>query len=672
MQYTLVILVVGFPIAMTLSWFFSFTTHGVARESSETEDAIVEDGRNLDFVVIGVLAAALVTALLYIGATRESMPPTTAATSVLAILPLSNISSDTPDSGFIDGLHHDLLGTLSQLSPLQVISRTSVLGFRNTTSSIRDIGSQLGADKIMEGSVQLANNMIRISVTLIDVNTDSQLWARTYEKPFNAKQLFTLQRDIALAVADELKIALNLNEDKRLESLPTASTEAYRLYLLGRLRTAERTGKALAQAVTFFEQAIDLDPKYAEAYAALAYAYNLQHHYSNLVLEDMIDKAMPLVQRALELDANLSDAHVVLADLRSLRDDVQGAENAYQKALSLNPNNALGHHWYGIMLLNQGRYKEALTQHLRAQKLDPLSPIISVNVAQDYSYLGDTEAALAEYKRTLEIKPDFVPVYAHMASLYGRSLRRPDEAVRWLRDAWELDSGHTEYPSQLAEALLDLDDAVHAGQWADVAFELGPTQYWPNRAKLFHALYIGDQEAIERHSKLLLDISPVQFDSLLHTTQRLIDSDYASEAKRLFLPYFAELLEQPPNVNSGNYPWAVLLAHVLQATGEHEQATALLQSSLNVMQSEPRIGFTGVELFDVAALALLGQADLAMARLNEAQASNWSQGWWKFRHQPFFANIRDRSEAVEFDDNFLSEMRALRDSLPEDTGPPSN
>ena len=352
----------------------------------------------------------------------------------------------------------------------------------------------------------------------------------------------------------------------------------------------------------------------------LALAHNLLSNYSNVPVDDMRAIAMPLVQRALELDPGLSDAHVVLADLRSYNNDNQGSEAAYKEALRLNPNNALARHWYGIMLLNEGRYQDALDQHLEAQRLDPLSPIISLNVAQDYSYLGDTDAALAEYNHTLEIKPDFVPVYAHMAALYGRSKKRPDEAVRWLRKAWEMDAGHTEYPSQLAESLLDMGDTDNAGAWADIAFELGPTQYWPNRAKLLHALYTNDTAAIDRHASILLDMTSTQFHSLTWRAQTLIDAGNAAEARRLFLPQFAEFLEQPPRVSPGNYPWAVMFGYVLDANGESDRSVAVLEAALKVMDNEPRSGFSGVELLDVAALALLRKPDEAINRLAEAKS----------------------------------------------------
>ncbi|MEM7083938.1 MAG: tetratricopeptide repeat protein [Pseudomonadota bacterium] len=672
MQITLVVLAVGFPIAMLLSWFFNFSFQGVTRESDDEHSSAVptNSGRSIDFVIIGVLASALVAALVYIGSTDK---PTTdyVDTSVLAILPLENLSN-TPDGGFVEGLHSDLLDTLSRLSPLQVISRTSVLGFRGSESTIREIGNRLGADKIIEGSIQLANDFIRVKVTLVDVPSDARLWSKTFDKPFNAHQLFGLQRDIALAVAQELKVALALDEDQRLKQTPTQSTEAYRLYLLGKLRLADRTSASLDSAVTYFNDALALDPQYAEAYAGLAFAYNLQHHYSNRTLDDMTDQAMPLVQRALALDPSLSNAYVVLADIRSLQNDIQGAESAYERALTLNENNALARHWFGIMLINQGRFDEALVQHKRAQTLDPLSPIISVNVAQDYSFLGNVEAALEEYQHTLQIKPDFVPAYAHMAALYGRSLKRPDEAVRWLRKAWELDPGHTEYSSQLAETLLDLGDHENAGRWADIAWELGPTQYWPTRAKLLHALHTEDLDEIAQYTEAMNAITRNQFHTIIQSAYEHVERGEFDQARALFLPNFADLFESPPKVNTGNYALAVPLAAVLAEQGQTAQAEALLTAALAIMADLPRVGFHGVELLDVAALSLLGREQAAVEQLAVAQSSNWSHGWWAIRTQPLlFSGIAHRREVAEFEAAMTQHMDALYESLSSEQTPPS-
>lgn len=677
MRYTLLVLVAGFPVAMLLSWFFAFTTRGIARESELDDTAVEPQGRSLDFALIGVLATALLASFAYIGWTKSlDGAPRTAQNaaaaeepSVLAVLPLATLTANTSDNGFVDGLHDDLLNTLSQLRPLRVISRTSVLGFRDTDMSIGAIGKELGANKIIEGSIQLVNTSIRISVKLIDVTTDSQLWANSYQREFNASEMFALQRDIALAIADELKVALSLTENERLQALPTTSTEAYRLYLLGRQRTAERTSASLKEAITFLERAITLDTQYADAYAELALAHNLTYHYSGLPLDDMYQRAMPLVQRALELDPAQSEALVVLAELRAIKGDPTGAEEAYKKALALNPNSALARHWYGIFLADLARYEDALDQLRQALKLDPLSPVIAVTLAQDYTYLGDTESAMAEYERALEVSPDFIPLYAHLAAMNRLSLRRPDESVRWLRKAWEMDPEHTEYPSQMAESLLDLNQPEAARLWCEKALKLGPNRFWPNRAMMQYAWFTGDAELLGRYSDSMAEVSPMHFNVLMFKVQQQLDRGETETAARLFLPEFAELSDSPPRVDKGNYAYAVLLAYVLLANDEQERARTLLNLALEVMEDVPRTGFNGKQLLDVAALGLLGQSDRADARLKDANDSLWSNGWWVLRHQPLYESVRNLPEAQALTLNMRRSMNALADTLTDEADP---
>lgn len=676
MQYTLIVLAVGFPLAMLVSWFYEINTQGITREIEVAEQTpkTKTSGSNFDFIIITTLIIALVGSWVYFGVKPALETENSTRTNVLAILPLTKVSNNTADNGFVDGLHLDLLGSLSRLEPLQVISRTSVLGFQNTTASISQIGNQLGADKIIEGSVQLSSELIRITIRLIDVQTDASMWSQTYEEEFNATELFALQRDIALSVANELKVTLSLSEDERLNKVPTESTEAYREYLLGKTRAQERTSESLDIAQNYLQKAIAIDPEFAEAYVALALVHNLQYYNSNLPLDEMRTKVMPLIERALTLDNSLSDAFVVLASLRELNDDLKGSEDAFTQALKLNPNNALARHWYGIFLTDRGRLQEGLEQHLKAQKIDPLSPIISVTVAQDFTYLGDFEKALEEYQRTLEIKPDFVPAYAHMAALYGRSKKRPDEAVRWLRKAWEMDPGHTEYPSQMAETLLDLGDPINAGLWADIAYELGPTQYWPNRAKILHAFYTGDQQAIAEHAKILLGIYSVQFHSLMHKTENLIAQNKPSEAKALFLPRLASLIETKPdlsaNINARNYASSILFAQALIANGETDKAEPILRASLAQMEDLPRLGFGGKDLFDVAAANLLGDQDAALAFLEQAQNSPFSAGWWMLNRVALFEGITNNQQAKEYTVEMSTYMQELIATLDDEHIPP--
>jgi TolB-like protein/Tfp pilus assembly protein PilF len=421
----------------------------------------------------------------------EAAPPT------LAILPLAALGAGVMDTGFVEGLHDDLLTVVSRVSDMRVISRTSVLRYGDGEETIPEIGRALGASAILEGSVQVAGNRIRVNVQLIDARSDEHLWAEIFERPFDASAVFAIQKDIAQAIAGELSVALTGDDQADLDRQPTASLEAYNAYLLGRQRLAARTSDQLADAEAFFRRAIRLDPVYAEAWAGLAETFVLQHDYSGLDRETMEAEAMPAVQRALSLQPRLARAQAVLGQLRFYAGDVQGGEDSFRQAFEINSNESLAAHWYGGMLYGQGRFNEAVLWHRRALELDPLSVTISNSLAQDLMALGRIDEAVEQYERSLEIDPEFVATYAHLAQVERFAYGRPDEAVRLLYEAYLRDPLHSEYPALMAEALLELDAPEAAGRWAERATANAPDHWWPSRAAILVALRSGDAAAID-------------------------------------------------------------------------------------------------------------------------------------------------------------------------------
>lgn len=664
MRFVLISLAVGFPIAMIGAWFFAFTKDGLRREHEVDDSAPLQDGRSIDFIVIAILVAALGVSLYFnrgidtlTDSARASVQP------VLAVLPFADLSGIDTADGFVEGLHDNLLTTLAQINSLHIISRTSVLPFREDRPSLRDIGARLGASAILEGSVQRNPQKISVNVKLIDTRSDKNLWSGVYERPFNTASIFAIQKEIARAISTELSAELSADDTQQLERVPTTNMEAYRAFLLGKRRAEERTSDSLDEAVSWLQKAINLDPTYADAYASLAMAYVLQNNYGNLTQEQMNNKAMPLVQRALRIDDRLAEAHTVLADLRSQQGDVGGAETAFERAIALNPSSVLARHWYGIMLLNEGRYAEALVQHKHAQQLDPMSVIVTLNVAQDQMYLGDTGAALLEYRRGLEIDPEFVPAYAHMAMVYREGLGRPDESIRWLQKAYARDSGHTEYPSQLAESYLDLDDVENARLWATRAYAIGPTQYWPNRAQLLLALFENDVAAITGYAGYMHANVPGSLYALSALAQLRLDSGDPAGARTLYFDALPELFESPPRVTSSNFAHAVRLAHVLLATGEAPLATELLALALQKMTGLPRTGPAGIEVFDIEAYLLQGDRARALSALAEVADSGWTHTWWMMRTNPVFAAVRDEPVYQQFIDGVAGKMKTLREQL---------
>ena len=663
MTFTVVSLAIGFPIVAVISWFFEFRAGELRRESVEDDapEASASSGV-FSYVIIAMLAAALGVSLI----SRDGGPiisSAEASPNTLAILPLASLGIGAAGTGFVEGLHDDLLTVVSRVPGLRVISRTSVLRYGDGEHSIPEIGDALGANHVLEGSVQINGDRIRVNVQLIDVEYDDHVWAEIFERPYEASAIFSIQKDIAQAIASQLGAALISGQAAYFEREPTTNLEAYNAYLLGRQRTARRTSKDLAEAEDFFRRAIGLDPAYAEAWAGLAEVKVLQHDYAGLERDEVQAQAMPAVQRALELNPMLARAHAVLGQLRYDNNDVQGAEESFQRAFELNPNESLAAHWYGLMLFTQGRFTDALLWLRRALELDPLSVTISNSLAQDLMALGRHDEAVAQYERSLEIDPDFIATYAHLAQVERFVNGRPDEAVRLLFEAYLLDPAHSEYPALMAEALLELDAPDAAARWAERATSNSPDHWWPSRAAVLVALADGEPErlqaALDRYGANL----GTAWLTLAARRDLLLARGEIDAARFLFVEALPDLLGDPPSVTASDFYMAPILADIHQAAGDTERARVLLESVLETLDALRKEGFDEFDLSEVEAEALLGNTERALDLLEPELANDWMSLWWYILDSRNLAPLADQPRFRTLIDRVRSTMHVLRDQL---------
>ena len=336
--------------------------------------------------------------------------------SRIAVLPFVNISPDPKDEYFADGLTEEMISTISNISDLSVISRTSVMSYRGTNKKVRDIGRELDAGSVLEGSVRKANDRMRITVQLIDVRNDRHLWAQSYDRQLD--DVFAIQSDIANRVADALKVKILPDERQRLRKRPTSSTEAYTLYLKGRYFWNERKKESLFKAIKFFEGAIELDPNYALAHAGISDCYSVLGDHGYLPHSEAFSGSLRYAAKAVELDDSSAEAHTSLASSLAANWDWEGSEREFRRALELNPNYATAHQWYGILLTKRRRLDESLKEALRAQELDPLSPIINIFCGLVYSYMKNYDLAEKQIKKTLEFDPNFLPAHFNLWIIY--------------------------------------------------------------------------------------------------------------------------------------------------------------------------------------------------------------------------------------------------------------
>ena len=420
----------------------------------------------------------------------------------IAILPFANLSADPNDRYFADGMTEELISTVSRIGELSVISRTSVMRYKDTIMPIGDIGRELSAGSLLEGSVRKAGNKVRITTQLIDAKNDKHLWAQSYDRDLT--DIFAIQGDIAEQVAGALKVKLLSKEKEALEQKPTGSPESYSLYLKGRYFWNERTRESVKKAIRYFEEAVRLDPNFALAYSGLADCY--------LILEDRgwasHAEAGPLTkgyaEKALELDRDLAEAHASLGLVLDEQWDLTGAEKELKRAIALKPNYATAYHWYSSLLASMGKQEEALEFEKRALELDPYSSTFSQGLAIHLLLMGRAREAIAQFEKTVKADPGFDSVHffkawAHervgdfdqaieeakksaetqgnaglgkmsLAAIYARAGRR-EQATKLLEEIQTTPSGDYVSPAWVALVKFSLGENDEAFGWLNKAYQ---------------------------------------------------------------------------------------------------------------------------------------------------------------------------------------------------------
>jgi serine/threonine-protein kinase len=342
----------------------------------------------------------------------------------IAVLPLQNLTRDEETEYFSDGITEDIIAHLSRIKELKVISRTSIMRYKDSDKTLREIGRELNVATVLEGSVRRAGDRVRIVSQLIDARTDDHLWAETYDRDLT--DIFEIQSEVARQIAAALRAHVSESELSMIERRPTHDLEALDSYLQGRFNWNLRTKGGLELSEQFFSRAIERDPTYAPAHAGLADSYLLLGSYGYMPELKALAKAKEAVDRALALDDRLAEAHASRGQVLRAERDWTGEEMEYVRAIDLNPNYATAHQWYATLLAALGRSEEAYRQIAYAQDLDPLSHAIGVTVGVVRFMNRDYEGAIEALQQTLESSPDFFSAYAWLALTYTEMERFED------------------------------------------------------------------------------------------------------------------------------------------------------------------------------------------------------------------------------------------------------
>jgi len=649
------LLAIGFPIALIFSWFYEITPGGISLEKDvDQSDSITHvTGRRLDFLVISLLCAAVI--LFAYDKWWIGQPPERS----IAVLPFANRSANEDDAFFVDGIHDDLLSHISKIGSLKVISRTSVLQYRDTTKTIPQIAEELGVATVLEGGVQRAGEQVRINVQLIDARTDEHLWSEIYDRQLSATNIFTIQSEIATAIADALQAVLSPEERDRLTTVPTQNLAALEAYFHGKQRMAKRGTGALAEAVDYFQQAIELDPDFALAWVGLADSYLLQAANLGLWNDVVFSKVEPMIDKALELDDQLGEAYTTLGWVQAASDDPAAAEVTFKRALELNPNYATAHHRYGRMLRDYGRKEEGLAQYKKALELDPRSVILNYAVGIALRSVGRFDEGLAQLKKAIEIDPAFAGSYIGIADHYWAVSGQLDEAVALHRKAIALDPGIPGMPAWLGSIYLDLGDESEAEFWIKRSLQLGPESRVANGTMRDLHEYRGEEaEALDFARKV--EFAYWRRFTLAFLRNYDLQAGRYAEVRARYEKYYPALLnEDAPTIDRENYIKATDLALVLAKTGEQERADLLLNRSLTFLPTIPRLGAEGYGIADVRIYALQGKTEKALAALRQAIDQGWRHHWWYYlEHDPNLDSIRDEPEFQAMVEEIKADMAA--------------
>ena len=404
--------------------------------------------------LISLLALLALVAALFtydVGGLRHRLSgrPADPAIRSLAVLPLSNLTGDPQQDYFVDGMTDALITDLAKIRAVKVISRTSVMRFKDANQPLPEIARALGVDGILEGSVQRSAGRVRVTAQLIRAATDTHLWAESYER--DTRDVLTLQAEIAQAIAREINVALTPEESAHLSRPRAVNPEAYEAYLKGQSHWYWLSREHLDTALDYFELALQKDPNYARAYVGVGNVWLMRGDAGSMAPSEAMPKAKAAIAKALALDDTLAEAHIALANILCLYDhDWAAAEREFRRGIELNPNSADGHFMFADFLISAKRVDEWNVEMRKTLELDPFNPFFQCFYGWHLVYLQRYDEAIAQFVKVLATVPDFSS--AHMG-LWGAYYRKGmnDQALAEARKFFSVLNDH------------EVDDALARG-----------------------------------------------------------------------------------------------------------------------------------------------------------------------------------------------------------------
>lgn len=631
---TVITLILGFPVVFVLAWQFEINKDGVSRTKAAGLLTKSQSSILFTFMIIATATLGYGFYRYYAELLEEEVAAGPAARTFsapensIAVLPFSDLSADADQAYFADGITEEILNLLTQVDGLHVAARTSSFSFRDAQKDISEIGRLLNVSWVLEGSVRTSGNRVRLTAQLINVDNGFHQWSKNYDREMS--DIFAIQDEVASEIATALVDSfegLEVAPGGRADNL--AAAEAYRT---GRLMWWRRTPEDLQKAAEHFAEALQHDPTFAPAYAALADTWLLLSLYGNLGTMEAIEKANPMIEKALAMDPTSAEAFAALGLARSHLEQNDAAESALRHAIQLNPNYVPAHLWLSTTLEAQGRYPEQQLVLEQAMELDPLNELLAVNFASNLSIRGEWERAREMLTDLIAFRPDSTTMLRSLAAhemIHGN-------LVEGFRLAFRSHSLQPDDPSDisaLAQAWLSLG----AYDDAEKLLADGMEQH-PNNAQLQN-IYWQTLLAAGRHEEAK---------SLIEQSRREAGPDMPEFMARNFdaqlglltfregnigaaAEYFASALDAGETGKYDGFQILVLTmaAAAYELQGKSEEAARLLEE---VQRDVRRARVNGVDNPDInyteaVVLAMTDEPEAAVAKLREAYDSGFRMAW---------------------------------------------
>jgi len=678
----LVMIVIGFFLALFLAWAFELTPEGIKREHEvdRSQSITPRTGKKLNNAILVLMAVAIAYLLFdkfYLSQQLERIGPETAQSTAaqpaepppptaaaidrqsIAVLPFDNRSRLEEDEFFVEGIHDDLLTNLARIGSLKVISRTSVGKYKDTEKSIPEIAGELGVATVMEGAVQRSGNAVRINVQLIDAQTDQHLWAEIFDRELTADNLFAIQSEISEEIAKALQTTLSPQEKQRLNERPTENLAAYNAYLRGRQLMARRNSQDMDQAALEFQRAVELDPEFALAWVGVSETASLQSQYSDLGVVESLERQQMATDRALAIDDHLGEAYLGLANIHEFREERDEAEAAYRKAIELSPGYATTYQWYGNFLAESPhRLGESLDMLQKALELDPLSSIVQSNLSYRYIQMGRYQQAEQQLDRLAQLDPGFSPAFTTRSDLAAQR-GHFDEQIRWLRKSVEADPGRLTHFIPLMWAYVDIGEVAPLEEIKQRMAAINEEHALLGVADLVSSIYKGNYGAALESGRWAYErMGRPPFFNTIFGYVNTLKTDY--EAARL-----AFQTAMPGMFDREQWRAAIekrpddgcFVGWIMVLTGDEQLGGDLVRTSLDYLEQELPRYVEHADRYSVEACYMaLGDMDKALSAIEtRVSHGHWAQ-WWFMRKMPLY-------EPLWGEPRFEAAMQKIEDGL---------